>query len=210
MKKQTFWAILLMIGLVLTRWPGLLPANFSAVHALVFCSAVYLPKKWGWCLIIPTILISDLCLNLFHYKVAPFHLYMLPNYICYICILFLGQRFFSPKSSWSKLLGGGLLGALLFYLISNTFSFIHDPVYSKDLAGWLQALTIGVPGWPPTWFFFRYSLMSTGLFTGLFAGAMKALEKIYPEEEPEEAPEEDEDEEKSPEESSSKKAHAKA
>ena len=199
-----------MIGLVLTRWPGLLPANFSAVHALVFCSAVYLPKKWGWCLIIPTILISDLCLNLFHYKVAPFHLYMLPNYICYVCILFLGQRFFSPKSSWSKLLGGGLLGALLFYLISNTFSFIHDPVYSKDLAGWLQALTIGVPGRPPTWFFFRYSLMSTGLFTGLFAGAMKALEKIYPEEEPEEAPEEDEDEEKSPEESSSKKAHAKA
>ncbi|MBO7108125.1 MAG: hypothetical protein J6W90_06170 [Verrucomicrobia bacterium] len=210
MKKQTVWAILLMMGLVLTRWPGLLPANFSAIHALVFCSAVYLPKKWGWCLIIPTILISDLCLNLFHYKVAPFHFYMLPNYVCYICILFLGQRFFSPKSSWGKLLGGGLLGALLFYLISNTFSFFVDSTYQKTLAGWLQALTIGVPGWPPTWLFFRYSLMSTGLFTGLFAGAMKALEKIYPEEEPEEAPEEDEDEEKSPEESSSKKAHAKA
>jgi len=72
-----------------------------------------------------------------------------------------------------KLLGGGLLGAILFYLITNTASWFNDPGYAKTLAGWFQALTTGLPGYPSTWEFFRSTLLSGGLFTGLFVGAMK-------------------------------------
>ena len=43
----------------------------------------------------------------------------------------------------------------------------------KTFLGWIQALTVGTPGWPHTWEFFRNTLLSGGLFTGLFAGAMK-------------------------------------
>ena len=43
----------------------------------------------------------------------------------------------------------------------------------KTLAGWIQALSRGLPPYPPTWEFFRNTLISGGLFTGLFAGAMK-------------------------------------
>lgn len=189
MKKETLWAILLMIGLALTRWPDLLPANFSAVLALIFCAAVYFPRVLGWCLILPTLLLTDVLLNL-HYGRGLFHIYMLPNYLSYACILWMGQQF-SSKTSWVKLLGGGLLGAVLFYLITNTISFFQDPAYAKTFAGWLQALTVGVPGFPPTWTFFRHSLLGTGLFSGLFIGAMKALEKMEPQEEPEEEPEEE-------------------
>ena len=70
---------------------------------------------------------------------------------------------------------------------------MQDPGYPKTLAGWLQALTTGLPGYPPTWTFFRNSFLSGGLFTGLFAGAMKLAEteaeQEQSEEEEEEAPE---------------------
>ncbi|HAV64106.1 MAG TPA: hypothetical protein DCY13_17285, partial [Verrucomicrobiales bacterium] len=74
---------------------------------------------------------------------------------------------------WLKLVGGGILGALVFYVVSNTASWLQLPGYAKTFSGWLQALTVGLPGWPPTWVFFLKTLASGGLFTGLFVGAMK-------------------------------------
>jgi hypothetical protein len=48
--------------------------------------------------------------------------------------------------------------------------------YAKTLAGWIRALTTGMPGYPPTWEFFRGTLLSGGLFSALFVGAMKLSE----------------------------------
>jgi hypothetical protein len=59
-----------------------------------------------------------------------------------------------------------MVGAFLFYLVTNTISWLTDPAYPKTLAGWIQALTIGTPGWPHTWEFFRNTLLSGGLFAG--------------------------------------------
>ena len=86
-------------------------------------------------------------------------------------------------------------GAVLFYLITNTIAWWQNPVYAKTLAGWIQALTTGQPGYPPTWTFFGNSFLSSGLFTGLFVSAMKLGEKMEAEkdeatdEEAEEQPE---------------------
>jgi hypothetical protein len=113
---------------------------------------------------------------------------MLPNYFAYACLIGLG-RLFSPKHAWLTLLGAGLWGAILFYLITNTNSWIQNPEYPKTFAGWIQALTHGTAGYPPTWAFFRNTLLSGGLFTGLFVGAMKLTEKTSePETEEEEQP----------------------
>jgi hypothetical protein len=93
------------------------------------------------------------------------------------------------------LLGGGILGALVFYLVTNTLSWLinpfNNPEYTKNIAGLIRALTLGTKGWPETWEFFRNTLMSGGLFTGLFVAAMKASE---PSEETEEEAEEAEPE----------------
>jgi hypothetical protein len=143
----------------------------------------------AWWLPLATLMLSDIAMNVFHYKVAPLGLYMLPNYLGYAFLIGFG-RAHSARSSRLRLLGGGLIGAILFYLITNTASWIRDPYYEKTVAGWIQALTSGVPGYPPTWTFFRNTLLSGGLFTGLFVGAMKLSEEAEKEEEPvEEAPE---------------------
>jgi hypothetical protein len=76
-----------------------------------------------------------------------------------------------------KLLFGGVLGALIFYLLTNTLSWLEMPQYARTLAGWIQALFTGLPGYPPSWEFFRNTLLSGAVFTALFVGAAKATEE---------------------------------
>ncbi len=184
--------IVLMLVLAITRVPGMLPDNFSAVYALVFCAGVFIPGRLGAYLPLTTLLVSDLALNLY-YQFAlgwavftPAKLFYLGgNYLAYAGMWLLGRRF-KPGSSLTGLLGGGILGALLFYLVTNTIAWLFNPFgnpeYTRTLAGWLQALTGGTAGWPHTWEFFRNTLLSGGLFTGLFAGAMKLANALEPEE----------------------------
>ncbi len=193
--KQTICAILLMAVLSLTRIPGLTPVGFSAVIALIFCAGVYLPQKIGWFIIFPMLLATDVALD-YHYGAPLLSLQMLPNYTCYVLIFWFGQRF-SAKDSCVKLLSGGLLGAVIFYLVTNTIAFFQNPEYAKNLAGWLQALTTGIPGFPPTWMFFRNSLLGTGLFGGLFVAAMKFSESLA-EKQSQEEEEKDDDEAEEP------------
>lgn len=73
----------------------------------------------------------------------------------------------------------GLLGSLMgtlacsiaFYLITNTLSWFIDPGYAKTLAGWVQAMTTGLPGLPPTIWFLRNSLLSDLAFSCLLLAA---------------------------------------
>lgn len=173
-----------MVVLALSRWPGLMPDNFSAVYAIAFCAGVYLRGAMRWWLPLVTLLICDLAIN-FHYRaeylanpeaftepITLFPPYLLANYLGYGALLWLGTRF-KPRARWYTLVGGGILGALLFYLFSNTGAWLSSPGYAKSLAGWVQALTVGLPGYPPTWVFLLKTLTGTGLFTGLFVGALR-------------------------------------
>jgi len=168
----------------LSRWPGLLPQNFSAAYALAFCAGVYFPKRTSWWLPIIVLFTTDMVLNCYYQQKDPRNdvwsganwANLAFNYTAYGVLVSLGRRF-KPQSSFMGLLGGGLLGAILFYLITNTaawlFNPFHNPEYTKTLASWFLALTRGVSGWPTTLEFFRNTLLGTGLFTALFVAAEK-------------------------------------
>ena len=172
-----------MLVFALSRMPGMLPQNFSAAYALAFCAGVYFSGTLAWWLPLLTLLATDIGLNLYYWLALDINVwetsvlkYQLCNYAAYAALIWLGRRF-KPQTSFRALLGGGVLGALLFYLITNTASWLFNPFgnpeYTKTLAGWLIALTKGTGGWPQTWEFFRNTLLSGGLFTALFVGAMK-------------------------------------
>lgn len=167
-----------MIVAAFSRWPGLLPQNFSAFYALCFCAGVFFAPGMKWFLPLGTLFVTDLFLNVFYYKVA-FHWFVLVNYVCFAGLIFMGGRF-RPGTSFMRLLGSGILGAILFYLITNTIAWLfnpfNNPEYTKTFAGWLIALTKGTAGYPTTLEFFRNTLLSGGLFTALFAGAHKLAE----------------------------------
>lgn len=188
--------VLLLIAFAVTRWPDFMPSNFSAAYALAFCAGAYFPTRYV--LWVPFVLMlgSDIIINIFYYKVAPIGGYMAVSYSLYALLILLG-RHFGPRASFLKLLSGGILGAFLFYLVSNTFAWISNPAYLKTLDGWIKALTTGVDGFPPTLIFLKNTLLSGGLFTGLFVGAMKLAEAEAEAEAKEPEPKEQEESEES-------------
>jgi len=191
-KGKIVLPVILLTVFALSRWPGLMPQNFSAAYAIAFCAGLYLPKKMAWWIPLGALLATDVLINLFFYHVSAFHISMLGNYLAFAAIIWLGKKF-TAQASWLRLLGGGVLGAIIFYLVTNIAAWLQLPDYPKTFAGLIQALTIGTPGWPHTWEFFRNTLLSGGLFTGLFVSAMK-FEESAESKEPESSTPEIEDE----------------
>ncbi len=175
---------LMMVVFAITRWPGLMPQNFSAAYAMAFCAGIYFPRRLRWWVPLGTLFLLDILLNGFYYHVSLVDGYTLFKLGAFALIIWLGTLF-SPKKSWLSIVSGGLLGALIFYVVTNIASWIFDPGYPKTLSGLIQALTTGLPGYPPTWTFLKNTLLSGGLFTGLFCGAMKLAEAAEEEEEEE-------------------------
>lgn len=174
----------MLLVFAVSRVPGLLPPNFSAAYAFAFCAGVFFRGAIAWWLPLAFMLVTDLGLNLYYqmqgYDVFNPELlrYMLGNYAGYVSLIWLGRRFKSSDSLLS-LIGGGLLGALLFYLVTNTLAWLcnpfRNPEYLKTLVGWIIALTKGTAGFPPAWEFFRNTLLSGGIFTALFVAASREI-----------------------------------
>ncbi len=150
-------------------------SNLAPFTAIAFCGAVYVRRTWFWVVSFLALELSDLYLNWFHAREYGFH-WDLGGFVlrslCFGLAVGLG-RWVSRRKSWLWLLNGSLLGAVLFYLITNTQSWWADPFYAKSLAGWWQALTVGHPEYPPTILFFKNTLFGDLLFTGLFSGVME-------------------------------------
>lgn len=175
---------LLLALLTVRRWPGLLRPNFSPVYALAFCAGVYLPGRLAWWLPLSVLLFTDVLLNA-HCGASLVSGWLALNYVAYACPVGLG-RMFSARSSWLHLLAGGLCGAVVFYLITNTAAWLNplpgpypQTPYPRTVLGWVQTLTVGASH-PPTWTFFRNTLWSSGIFTGLFVAGMKFTESANP------------------------------
>ena len=149
-----------------------MPYNFSAAHTLLFCAAFWLPGWLGWVMPMATIIVTDLLLNSFVYNEPLLLQSSIPIWIT-LGIFVVLAKWLAKRRSYVRVFLGTLIGTLLFYLVSNTMAWFGNPAYVKSFAGWIQALTIGLPGFPPTWFFGLKSLLGTSLFTGLFAGAMQ-------------------------------------
>lgn len=183
MKSKVLLPLIFVSVFALARLPGLLPSNFSVVYAFVFCAGVFFPRNLVWWLPLATILATDIGLNFYYQHTGVNDVWSASNlanlafnYAAYAALLLLGRRF-KPQTSLVKLVGGGLLGAILFYVITNTASWFFNPFgnleYTKTIAGWIIALTKGVGGFPTTLEFFRNTLLSGGLFTALFAATAK-------------------------------------
>jgi len=152
--------------------------NLSAAYALAFCAGVYFPARLAWWLPLVTLFVSDLAIDLYYYYAHHVEAFNSPSWSII--------SFMPCSSGWDA----GSVPRLVpeaferrnpgrdpLYLITNTASWLvnpfHNPEYTRTFAGWLTALSKGTAGYPPTWEFFRNTLIGGGLFTGLFAGVMK-------------------------------------
>lgn len=159
--NRTLLLLILTVALLLLREIAI---EFHLYHfqpyaALFFCLAAL--RKTAW-----------LALPLMGYLLSTviatggFSAWMLSPLLAFALIAGWG-RCFRPKSGTFRLLAGSLGGAGIFYLVTNTGSWLANPGYPKTLAGLLQALTTGLPGYVPTWTFFRNDAVATVLFTAI-------------------------------------------
>lgn len=147
--------------------------NFSPVMAIAFCGALFLPGRMVFLVALPALFVSDLILN-WHYGVPLVDAGMIPIYACYGFAIWMGYLMRGRNLTW--IVSATLLNALVFYFVTNTMAWQSLP-YARTLAGWFQAVTVGLPGYPPTWTFFRNSAFGDFLFTGLFLGSFYAAKK---------------------------------
>lgn len=146
--------------------------NFAPVAAVALCGAVYLPRRFAVALPVAMLFLSDVVLNVFHYHQPLLTVEILPRYVALALIAGLGLAL-RGRARFGGLLAASFAGSLIFYVLTNTGSWIYEPGYAKTFAGWLQALTTGLPGFPPTWTFYQNTLASDLLFTALFVGCMQ-------------------------------------
>ena len=90
---------------------------------------------------------------------------------CFAAALGVGA-FVARRRTALNVISGVLGCSVLFYLVSNSAAWLGDAYYTKTVAGWWQAMTVGHIEFPPTLWFFRNTLVGDLLFTGAFALVM--------------------------------------
>ncbi len=140
--------------------------NFSPLAAVALCGAIYFPKRVAIALPLGALFVSDLLLNTW-YREPLLEPRMAPQYLALGLICAMGWMLRGRPKVWS-VLAASVAGSLLFYVVTNTGAWLAEPLYAKTVAGWVQALTSGLPGYPPTLYFFRNSVASDLIFTLLF------------------------------------------
>jgi len=180
MKSQPSRAFLVPIALILAavafrylKLAGLvhLPwlENFSPWMALAFAGTLVFPQRVSFLLIPALLFVIGLAATGWG---AVLHWEAVAVYGCFGIVAWLAARLRGKIGLVGTLLG--VIGCGIgFYLVTNTVSWLVDPTYAKNLAGWVQALTtgIGLPGLQPTTWFLRQSLLSDLVFTCLLLAA---------------------------------------
>ena len=156
--------ILLLAGFRVLR-AGFLPElpNFSPVAAVAFCGGLFLPGVLAWIVPISVLFVSDLALAM----LLGYPAFSSAQFVSWTCILavveigrLLSKASFSTPRFFSALIGSGLF----FYLLTNTAAWIGNPSYPRGLGGLWMSLTTGLPGFPPSWMFYRNALVSDLVF----------------------------------------------
>lgn len=178
MKKNIIPLVLLVSLLLLFRVGGALTSdslpNIMPFAAVFFCAAVF---SRACPMLLPAALFAWVLGSPVSSMIQGYPIWHTDALVALGAMVIAGGIgfLFMKKKSLPALVGGALMAAVTFYLLTNTVSFFSDPRYLKTWQGFTQALWSGVPGspFPPTWVFFRNSLCANAVFTVLFVVALK-------------------------------------
>ncbi len=166
--------VLLLVGFRIlgAAMPETLP-NFQPLPAILLCGIVFLNGSQKWLIPLAAWLVTDPLTSLLqNHAVTGWHHLEIGLGLGATALI---ARQVRNSYSLGKLLGAAALSAFAFYFLCNLVSFVVDPLYAKNLTGFLQAQWTGPVTNGPTWPFLRNLLAANLLFTSLFVLARKAL-----------------------------------
>ena len=149
------------------------PYNFTPLGGMAILGAAYFPSTiWKYVVPIVAFYISDLLVTNVLYSgfyadqgFVWFSSHMVWTYGATISIVLVSSVILRRKN-FKNILGASVLGAILFFAISNFGSWIADPIYPKTISGLITAYVAGIPFFPAT-------LASTVLYAALGYGVIE-------------------------------------
>lgn len=135
------------------------PPNFVPIAALALFGAVYLPKKWALLVPLSAMLISDIFIGFYDVAV------MLSVYGSFVLIGLLGM-WLKKHKKWYTVGGSAVLGAVLFFVITNFAVWAFTPWYAKTLSGLWQCYLMALP-------FFRNTLLGNIFYVTCLFGVFE-------------------------------------
>lgn len=170
--------LVLIVGLLIAfRILGLMKPeslpNFQPLIALFFCGATLAPGWRGFA--IP----AGIWAVTYPFGIGP--ILDFPTFVTTLLALvatyFLGATL--AKRSLPIVIGGSVIAALAFHLITCTAAWLGDPTYQKTLTGLWQSLWTGPQGSPlPSWVFLRNLVAANVLFTTIIATAQLRVPRL--------------------------------
>jgi hypothetical protein len=160
-------AVFRLIGPLAGGQVSLFLSNLSPLAAVVVAGAIYLPRRVALVVPFGALFVSTVVVNWAQgWPVASPYTAVVA--VCFGLVFALAWLVRGTRRI-PVVLGMTVAGTLLFYLLSNTVSWVFEPSYPRSVGGWVQSLTIGLPlpGAPPSWWFLVKSLAGDLLFTAL-------------------------------------------
>ena len=155
--------ILILAAIALRFLPQ--PPNFTPVAALALFSGVFFRDRF-WALVMPlfVLVITDLFLG--------WHNTILFVYGSFALIVLIGQAIKSHVSV-GLVAGGGITGAMLFFIITNFGVWLTGSMYPKTWEGLAAAYIAAIP-------FLHYMIISTLFYSAVFFGVFLLAERFLP------------------------------
>lgn len=162
------WIIILLTVLGFTSRLLPHPANFAPIGALALFGGLYLPKRWAIILPLLAMFISDFFIGFYTWQI------MIAVYGSFAVAGLIGlwvkknNLASSAGRKISNIIGGTLLGSILFFLITNFAVWSFGTMYSHTFTGLIQCYTMAVP-------FFKNSLLGDMFYTGVLVSSFKLI-----------------------------------
>jgi len=152
--------IFILIGVSLRLLPH--PPNFAPIATIALFGGVYLSKKVALILPIAAMTISDIFIGYYEPKL------MVSVYGSFLLCVILGFWLKNHKK-WYTVLGGSILGAVLFFFITNFAVWAFTPWYAKTFPGLIQCYFMALP-------FFKNTLLGNLFYATIFFGVYEIVE----------------------------------
>ena len=154
--------LLVLIGVSLRLLPH--PPNFVPIIAIALFAGVYLSKRIAFVLPMIAMIISDIFIGYYQFSL------MAAVYGSFLICVILGF-WLKKHKKWYTIGGSTILGAVLFFLITNFAVWALTPWYAKTFSGLIQCYFMALP-------FFRNTLLGDLFYVTLFFGAYELIEVL--------------------------------
>lgn len=144
--------------------------NFAPIAAIALFGGVYLNKKYALIIPIAAMFISDLFIGLYDFKL------MAGVYLSFILVGLIGL-FVKKHKNIGTIIGGTILGSVLFFLITNFAVWIFYNWYAHTLSGLSQCFTMALP-------FFRGTLMGDLFYVAVLFGIYEIVMAVIKRKQP--------------------------